>query len=271
MKLIAWNVNSIVARAGLLGQLIVTEQPDVVCLSETRCTDAAFDAAVAGLDGWVWTHAAATKGRNGVAIGARSPLVDVEVEPVERGTSLAGSHPFGIEARSIAATVDGVRVVSVYAPNGREIGHPHFAYKLAWYAALRDRVAGWVAAGTPVVVAGDVNVAPADDDVWSPRRWVGRTHVTPEERAAFAEVAGEHGLLVDAWRHVHPDRVGFTWWNYRGNGFMNRHGLRIDVVGVSRDLGISACEVLEWARACDSPSDHAPVSATFTTPGRHQP
>jgi exodeoxyribonuclease III len=253
MRLISWNVNSIRARLPRVGELLDQHRPDVVCVQETKVGHDAFPHDELGAHGY--QAVAASEGRwNGVALLVRQ---DLEVEGVV--TSLPGA-PDPTEARWIEATIDGVRIASVYVPNGRHREHPMFAAKLRFLEAMRDHLAGLLREG-PVVVAGDVNIAPEDRDVWDLAQAALSTHVTPEERARLAAVL-DLGM-VDAYRAVEPEGIGFTWWDYRLRSFQQGYGLRIDLVLVSRPLVVEACQVDTTFRlanaAGDKPSDHAPV------------
>jgi exodeoxyribonuclease-3 len=181
------------------------------------------------------------------------------VSDVARG--LAG-EPDGDEARWVEATVGGVRVVSTYVPNGRALDSPMFATKLKFLDAMRTRAAEL--AGGPAVIAGDVNVCPADLDVWDTTKVHGATHVTPDERSRLRAVLDTG--FVDAFRHLHPDEAGFTWWDYRAGHFPKGFGLRIDLVMLSSHLsgGVRASEVQRAYRKPSKvpgtkPSDHAPL------------
>jgi exodeoxyribonuclease III len=253
MRLVTWNVNSLRARLPRVLELLEQHAPDVLCLQETKVAAETFphDAlAVAG-----YRAVDRSEGRwNGVAV-----LVPQDVEVTDVVDHLPG-EPNPAEARWIEATVGGVRVASVYVPNGREPAHPMFVEKLAFLEAMRDRVETLVEQG-PVVVAGDVNVALEDRDVWDPDLFVGATHVTPDERERV------HALLdtglTDAYRAVEPEVDGYTFWDYRMGAFRRRMGMRIDLALVSEDLRVRSCEVDTTFRrnnqAGDKPSDHAPL------------
>ena len=187
---------------------------------------------------------------NGVAILSRAGLEDVVA-----GLDGAPGFPHP-EARAVAATCGGIRVVSVYVPNGRTPGSDHYEYKLAWLASLRDTVA----AGTDAtVVCGDMNIAPTDADVFDPDAYVGQTHVTPPERAALAELTklGLHDVVRDRW----PDERVFTYWDYRAGMFHQDLGMRIDLVLAGAPVAerVKAAWVDRQARKGTGPSDHAPV------------
>ena len=252
MRIATWNVNSVKQRVPRLLPWLDERRPDVVCLQETKCADEAFDELLgkelADRGYEVALHGEATW--NGVAILSRAGLEDVE-------TGLAGGpgfpHP---EARAVSATCDGVRVVSVYVPNGREPGSEHYRYKLAWLGALRDVVA---AGPEATVVCGDMNIAPTDDDVFDPDAYAGQTHVTEPEREALAELQalGLHDVVRDRW----PGARVFTYWDYRAGMFHQDLGMRIDLMLASDPVAerVQAAWIDRQARKGSGPSDHAPV------------
>jgi exodeoxyribonuclease-3 len=227
-------------------------QPDVVCLQETKLADDAFaellNDELASRSYEVAAHGEAAW--NGVAILSRAGLEDV-------ATGLAGApgfpHP---EARAVAATCGGVRVISVYVPNGRAPGSDHYEYKLAWLASLREEIA---ACPDATVVCGDFNIAPTDDDVFDPDAYAGHTHVTPSEREALASLQelGLRDVVRDRWQN---ERV-FTYWDYRAGMFHQDLGMRIDLVLASGSVAdrVQAAWVDRHARKGKGPSDHAPV------------
>ena len=253
VRIATWNVNSVKQRVPRLLPWLDERRPDVVCLQETKLADDRFvellggDLADRGYE--VAVHGEATW--NGVAILSRVGLEDV-VRGVEGSPGFP--HP---EARAVSATCDGIRVISVYVPNGRVPDSDHYRYKLAWLAALR----GVVAAGRPeaTIVCGDMNIAPADEDVFDPGAYVGQTHVTPPERAALAELGqlGLHDVVRDRW----PGERVFTYWDYRAGMFHQDLGMRIDLVlaGGSVAERVRAAWVDRQARKGSGPSDHAPV------------
>jgi exodeoxyribonuclease III len=253
MRLITWNVNSLKARWPRVPELLAAHAPDVVCLQETKLATEAFPHAALAEVGY--SAVEASEGRwNGVAL-----LVPTGVVVEDPVRDLPG-NPVPEEARWIEGTVGGVRVVSVYVPNGREVANEWYARKLEFLDAMRARLATLVAAG-PTVVAGDFNVAPTDEDVWDLGAFPeGSTHVTEPERDALATLQ-ELGM-VDAQRAVLPEGRAFTWWDYRGGSFHKDHGLRIDLALVA-GLTVRAVEVDRDRRrnneAGDKPSDHAPL------------
>ena len=252
MRLATWNVNSVKQRLPRLLPWLDQRQPDVVCLQETKLADDAF----VDLLGDELEHrgyAVAVHGEaawNGVAILSRVGLDDVVA-----GIPGAPGFP-DPEARAVSATCDGIRVVSVYVPNGREPGSEHYQYKLAWLASLREMIAS---GPQDTIVCGDMNIAPTDDDVFDPEAYVGHTHVTAPERAALAEIEGLglHDVVREHW----PDARVFTYWDYRAGMFHQDLGMRIDLVLASREVAgrVKAAWVDRQARKGTGPSDHAPV------------
>ncbi len=252
MRVATWNVNSVKQRLPRLLPWLDERNPDVVCLQETKLTDEAFqelledeltrrgyEIAVHGEASW-----------NGVAILSR-----VGLEDVTPGLTAAPGFPHP-EARAVAATCGGIRVLSVYVPNGREPGSEHYDYKLAWLAALRDAVA---AGPEATIVCGDVNIAPTDEDVFDPEAYAGQTHVTPPERAALAELQalGLHDVVRDRW----PNERIFTYWDYRAGMFHRDLGMRIDLILATAPVAtrVRATWIDRQARKGKGPSDHAPV------------
>lgn len=255
MRLVTYNVNSLGTRLQRLHVLLDEHKPDVVCLQETKCSPDGFPHRQLQEAGYV--AADYSVGRwGGVAVLARA---DHGVSDVTRG--LPG-EPATAEARWVEATVDGLRVVSTYVPNGRAVGSPAFVAKLAFLEAMRGRAAE-LAAG-PAVIAGDMNVCPTDLDVWDVAEVHGATHITADERSRLQAVR-ETGF-VDAFRHLHPDDTGFTWRDYRAGHFHKGYGLRIDHVLVSTSL-VSRLRAGRVDRAYrkpkkvpgTKPSDHAPL------------
>jgi exodeoxyribonuclease III len=255
VRLATWNVNSVRSRLPRLLPWLDVRSPDVVCLQETKLPADAFDELVRPAlteRGYAVAHHG--DGRwNGVAIASRVGLDDVVAgllgEPVNPvGQSLAP------EARAVSATCAGLRVSSVYVPNGRTPEDPHYRYKLDWLAALRATVA----AGDPAVtvVCGDLNVAPSDDDVYDPAAYATSTHVTPPERDALRAL-GLHDVVRERW----PSERIFTYWDYRAGMFHQDLGMRIDLVLAGADVAprTRAAWVDRQARKGSAPSDHAPV------------
>ncbi|HEX6676060.1 MAG TPA: exodeoxyribonuclease III [Actinomycetes bacterium] len=252
MRIATWNVNSIKQRVPRLLPWLDQRQPDVVCLQETKLADAAFTELL-GEELTRRGYAVALHGEaqwNGVAILSKVGLGEV-VAGIPDGPGFP--RP---EARAVAATCDGIRVYSVYVPNGRVPDSDHYRYKLAWLAALRDAVA---AGPQAAVVCGDMNIAPTDADVFDPDAYDGQTHVTPPERAALAELQalGLRDVVRDHW----PAERVFTYWDYRAGMFHRDLGMRIDLVLASAPVAgrVRAAWVDRHARKGSGPSDHAPV------------
>jgi exodeoxyribonuclease-3 len=252
VRVATWNVNSVKQRIPRLLPWLDERRPDVVCLQETKLTDDAFvDALGAALSGRGYEIAHHGEAHwNGVAILSRAGLDNVEV-------GIPGGPGFPHqEARAIAATCGGVRVHSVYVPNGRVPDSEHYHYKLAWLGAL-DRL---LQAGPAArMVCGDMNIAPTDADVFDPDAYSGQTHVTPAERTALADLSG-HGLH-DVVRERWPTARVFTYWDYRAGMFHQDLGMRIDLVLASDVVAtrVRAAWVDRQARKGSGPSDHAPV------------
>lgn len=266
MRIATWNVNSLKARLEKLAWWIERASPDVVLLQETKCTDADAPRDELAKLGYELAHHGAMGGRNGVAIASRTPISDVVVnfgEPLRDADDDPMSEP-----RMIAGTVAGVRVVSLYVPNGRSLDSPHYTAKLAWL----DRLARWLDArgrDEALVLGGDFNVAPADVDVWDPSACHGGTHVSPPERAAFARLVAWG--LVDAYRKHHPEPERYSWWDYRAGNFQRNVGMRIDHLLVSAPVAARtvASEIDREARKGKPiPSDHAPVTVDLDARGR---
>jgi exodeoxyribonuclease-3 len=254
VRVATWNVNSVKQRVPRLLPWLDQRQPDVVCLQETKLADAAF-ADLLGGDLAARGYEFAVYGEprwNGVAILSKVGLADVE-------QGLAGAPGFpDPEARAVAATCGGLRVHSVYVPNGREPDSDHYRYKLAWLAALEQVVRTGPA---DAVVCGDMNIAPTDADVFDPAAYAGQTHVTPPERAALAslESTGLHDVVREHW----PEQRVFSYWDYRAGMFHQDLGMRIDLILAAGTVAgrVRAAWVDRQARKGTGPSDHAPVIA----------
>jgi exodeoxyribonuclease III len=255
VRVATWNVNSVKQRVPRLLPWLDQRRPDVVCLQETKLADDAFTELLSDeLASRGYDFAQHGEARwNGVAILSRTGLADVV-------TGIEGAPGFPLpEARAVAATCGGIRVYSVYVPNGREPDSDHYRYKLAWLAALRDQVAADSLAGQGVLVCGDMNIAPADADVFDPDAYIGQTHVTAPERAALAslQATGLRDVVRDRW----PDQRIFTYWDYRAGMFHQDLGMRIDLVLANDPVAdrVRAAWVDREARKGTGPSDHAPV------------
>ena len=250
MRIATWNVNSVKQRVPRLLPWLERRRPDVVCLQETKLSDAAFADMLAeplAERGYAFAHHGQGQW-NGVALLSRVGLDDVE-----HGFAGQPDYAERAEARAISATCAGVRVHSLYVPNGREVSSDHYAYKLAWLDALRASVAEGPA---DVALCGDMNIAPADADLFDPAAYVGHTHVTAPERDALAAFG-----LVDVVRERWPDERVFSYWDYRAGMFHQDLGMRIDLVLASASVAerAEAAWVDREARKGKLPSDHAPV------------
>lgn len=252
VRVVTWNVNSIRTRHARVHAWLAHHRPHIALLQETKCTDAAFDGLGLRAAYEELGYEVAHHGRdhwNGVAILSKVGLHDV-------ATGFPGvNRPPYDEARVISATCDGVRVHSVYAPNGRALADPHYLTKLVWLERLRSVLDG----GHPTILAGDLNVAPADIDVYDPVRWRRRTHASPPERAAIGALL-DLGLR-DVTRELLPHAGVYTWWSYRPGQFEQNRGLRIDLLLCSDQVADRAQQVTIDVdeRAGRVPSDHAPV------------
>jgi exodeoxyribonuclease III len=251
-----WNINSVRARVERLEAWLSLKRPEVLCLQELKCTDEQFPSEMVQRLG----YQAAVYGQktyNGVAILSTQPLEDVE-----RGLPVADDD--GGEARVLAATVFGTRVMSVYAPNGQSVDSPAYQGKLAFYARMRRALDSRYRPDTPLVLCGDFNVAPEERDVWDPVLWEGQTLFSLPERAALKEVVAFG--LEDTFRKHHPEPGRYSWWDYRQLGFPKNRGLRIDAVYATAGVAArcEAADIDREARKGKLPSDHAPVWARFT-------
>jgi len=272
MRIATWNVNSLKARLEKVVWWIERASPDILLLQETKLPDAEAPREAFAKLGYGLAHHGLPGGRNGVAVASRLPISDVETnfgEPLQRETTpdVADDEPFA-EPRFIAVTVAGVRVVSVYVPNGRTIDSIFYAAKLAWF----ERLARWLETrrkDEPLIIGGDFNVAPTDADVWDPKACHGGTHVSPAERTAFMRLV-EWGL-VDVYRKHHPELDRYTWWDYRAGDFHRNVGMRIDHLLASAPLAARSiwAEIDREARKGKPiPSDHAPLVVDIDEPGR---
>jgi len=278
VRIATWNVNSLKARLEKVEWWLERAAPDVLLLQETKLSDETAPVLPFSMAGYELLHHG--EGRwNGVAIASRVGLAEVvsnfgdgPVRSSAAGASVPGAEedfdPFH-EARMVSAVCGGVRVVSVYAPNGREVGSPFYAGKLAWFARLRRWLDETQDPRAPLVIGGDFNVAPADLDVWDPAAAHGGTHVSEPERAAFRTLL-DWGLQ-DAWRARNPTLRRFTWWDYRAGNFQRDEGMRIDHLLATAPAAarVVAVEVDREARKGKPvPSDHAPLVLDLDEPGR---
>ncbi|MCV7124051.1 exodeoxyribonuclease III [Mycobacterium lacus] len=265
MRLATWNVNSIRIRLNRVVDWLARAEVDVLAMQETKCADSQFptlplfelgyEVAHVGFDQW-----------NGVAIASRVGLEDVEVE--FDGQPTWGGKPGAAataEARALGATCAGVRVWSLYVPNGRTLDDPHYTYKLNWLAALRDTAAGWLRddPAAPIALVGDWNIAPTDDDVWSTEFYRDCTHVSEPERKAFNAIVDLQ--FTDVVRPFAPGPGVYTYWDYTQLRFPKKQGMRIDFILASPALAhrVTDAQIVREERKGKAPSDHAPVLADF--------
>ena len=254
MKIVSWNINSLRRRQDRLLQWVGRTRPDVVCLQETKCTDEQFPVLELRAAGY---HAVfhGQKSYNGVAILSKEEAREVRASMCDEEQD--------DQARVIAVTIGSIRVFCIYAPNGQAVSSPAYDYKLRWYARLRDCLAR--ESRDELVVCGDFNVAPEDEDTHDPALWRGAIMCSDGERAAFASLC-EVGL-IDTLRLHHPGETGlFTWWDYRMLSFPKNRGLRIDAVLASQSLAqrCTAAGIDREMRKGKEPSDHAPIWAEFS-------
>ncbi|HEY5642709.1 MAG TPA: exodeoxyribonuclease III [Woeseiaceae bacterium] len=253
MKIATWNVNSMNVRQPHVVEWLQAQQPDVLAIQEIKQLTEKFPADAFAELGYA-SIASGQKTYNGVAVASR-------VGPTDPVTDLPGfDDP---QRRVLATTIDGLRVINLYVPNGSEVGSEKYGYKLAWLAALRDFLEAELTAHDNVVVLGDFNIAPADADVYDPVKWGEAILCSPLERKALSRLL-DLGLTDVFRKFEQPDNV-FSWWDYRAAGFRRNAGLRIDLILTSPGLTerCTACYVDKEPRAWDRPSDHAPVIAEF--------
>jgi exodeoxyribonuclease-3 len=257
VRIASWNVNSLKVRLEQVLNFAAAAQPDVIALQETKTTDDQFPLAAIEAAGYRAVFSG-QKTYNGVALLARGEFKDVTTE-------LPGlADP---QRRWLAATVDGVRIVDVYVPNGQSVGSEKYAYKLGWLAALRAAIAAELTRYPELVVLGDFNIAPEDRDVHDPKEWEGQVLCSEPEREALRELLGVG--LADVFRRFEQPERSFSWWDYRMNAYRRKRGLRIDLILASERLAArcSGSRIDEEPRRHERPSDHAPVLAEFSPRG----
>jgi exodeoxyribonuclease-3 len=250
MRLASWNVNSIRMREQALLEWLRQNEPDTVCLQETKVVDEDFPTDELQRLGYA-VAIAGQPAYNGVAIATRLPIRDVQIGLLDDVPSA--------ERRFIAATVGDVRVVNVYVPNGKSVASPAFQAKLRWLGRLRATLEACASAQQPLLVCGDFNIALHERDVFDPERLRGRLHFHPDEQSALRELL-DFGLF-DAYRHFHPQTACYSWWDYRSGSFERNEGLRIDYVFVTAPL-LARCtdaRIDVRPREESKPSDHVPV------------
>jgi exodeoxyribonuclease III len=259
VKVITWNVNSLRARYDRTLALLQRHEPDVLCLQELKMLEAEFPFDAFRELGYE-SVALGQKSYNGVAIISRLPM-----ENVTRGFE---GDPAPAQSRVIAADIGGIRIANLYVVNGKSIEHPDYQLKLAWIEALNNWLTSTCPAGSPLLVVGDFNVAPADIDVHDPDAWRGQNLCSEPERERLRALCG--GAMTDVFRHLYPEDQRFTWWDYRNGAFHKNLGLRIDLAIASTPV-LERCVSVEVDReerklstGEGKPSDHAPVIVTLT-------
>ena len=255
MLIATWNVNSLKARLERVTQWVIENQPDVLCMQETKMKDEVFPALTFAEMGYESAHFGQGQW-NGVAIISKVGLTDVV-------TNFAKPIEPDHEARIISGTCGGVKVVSVYVPNGRSLEDDHYKYKLEWMKKLKKHADAIAKPGERLVIGGDFNIAPTDDDVWDVTKFEGATHVSAPEREVFADLCAWG--LTDAFRALHPEPKVFSWWDYRNGSFHKGEGMRIDFLLATKSLmsEIEASSIDRNARKGEKPSDHVPVTITL--------
>ena len=278
MRIATWNVNSLKARMDAVERWLERAEPDILLIQETKLSDADAPVMPMQMLGYEMVHHG--EGRwNGVAILSRVGATDVvtnfgdgPVRDTSPGATISAAEddfdPFH-EARMVSAVCGGVRVVSLYAPNGREVDSPFYEGKLAWFRRLRRWLDETQSPDAPILLGGDYNVTPTDDDVWSPARAHGGTHVSERERDALADLRAWG--LVDTYRELRPERGRFSWWDYRAGMFHRNEGMRIDLLYGSAPVAsrVVWAEIDREARkGPPTPSDHTPVVIDLDEPGK---
>ncbi len=255
MLVATWNVNSLKARMPRVEDWLEQVQPDVLCLQETKLSDEAFPAEAFAAAGYESVHHGQGQW-NGVAILSRVGIAD----PIAGFAEGIEPDP---DARLVSATCGGIRVHSIYVPNGREVGHDHYHYKLSWLSRLRDHLDRTTSPDADVIVAGDWNIAPEDIDVWDRAVFEGSTHVTQPERDALDHVKAFG--LVDTFREHHPDPGLYSYYDYQAGRFHKREGIRIDFLLASAPLAERCIlDVIDRnGRKGTKPSDHVPVISVY--------
>ena len=260
MRIATWNVNSLNARLPRVEAWLAECEPDILCMQETKLADSAFPALTFSSLGYEGVHHG--EGRwNGVAILSR-----VGLEAPSFGFA-PDDEIMADEARIVSATCAGIRVATVYVPNGRSLDHEQYRFKLDWLARLRAHLESSCDPSAPVLVCGDFNIAPEDRDVWDPNAVHGATHVSEPERTALADL--EAWGLVDVFRRHYDNGGLYSWWDYRAGNFHKHLGMRIDLMLASKALADRSRWALidRNARKGQQPSDHAPLIVDFDIEG----
>ena len=255
MKIVTWNVNSLKVRLEQVQNWLAENQADVVCLQETKTEDVNFPLAELQQAGYQVVFSG-QKTYNGVAIISKQAASDVQY----------GIPNFeDVQKRLIAATINGVRIVCVYIPNGESVESDKYQYKLAWLSALKEWLKEELQRYPKLALLGDYNIAPDDRDVHDPAAWAGKVLCSEPERAAYKDL--QQLGLRDAFRLFEQPEKLFSWWDYRMMGFRRNHGMRIDHILISELIECSACSIDKAPRKLERPSDHTPVWADISVTG----
>ena len=252
MKITSWNVNSLKVRLPHVLEYLDNEQPDILALQETKQQDKDFPQAEIEAAGY-HVQFSGQKTYNGVAIISRDQATNIVLDIPNLDDS---------QRRLLAATINGVRIINVYIPNGQEVGSDKYDYKFRWLHALRDYLKDELAQHEKLILLGDYNIAPADLDIHDPSRWVEKIMCSSKEREWFFSLM-DLGLL-DSLRALHPSEPMHSWWDYRMNAFRRGWGIRIDHILISQTLTPVAGGIHTDYRKKERPSDHAPVWLAFT-------
>jgi len=247
MKIVSWNVNSLNVRLEHVLAYLAAEQPDVLALQETKMTDDKFPQAEIEAAGY-YVEFSGQKTYNGVAIISKMPMQDVHKDIPDLDDP---------QKRVIAATINGVRIIDVYIPNGQEVGSDKYSYKMKWLSALKKFVLAELAKHPKLVLLGDYNIAPADIDIHDPTRWEGQIMCSEQERAHYQDLL-DFGLR-DSLRELHPNEPMHSWWDYRANAYRRKWGIRIDHLLVSQAIEVTEGGIHAEERGKERPSDHAPA------------
>jgi exodeoxyribonuclease-3 len=251
MKIVTWNVNSLNVRLPHVLSYLKEHQPDILALQETKLPDERFPKAEIIATGYHVSFSG-QKTYNGVAILSKNNITDIKTEIPNLDDP---------QKRLLTATIDGVRIVNIYIPNGQEVGSEKYDYKFHWLAAFRDYLADEVIAHQKLIVLGDFNIAPADLDLHNPKRWQGKIMCSDKEREMYESILRLG--LTDSVRSLHPDEPMHSWWDYRLNAYKRGWGIRIDHLLTTASVELKAAGVDQDERGKERPSDHAPVWLDF--------
>ncbi|MEB3264366.1 MAG: exodeoxyribonuclease III [Synechococcus sp.] len=270
MRIATWNVNSVRTRLDQVLAWLREEGPEVVCLQETKVADELFPAAAFEALGY-GVAISGQKAYNGVAILSTLPIEDVQVGFSALLPGDSEAEQLSEQKRVISASIEGVRVLNLYVPNGSSLKSEKYPYKLAWLGCLRRYLAQQEAQGEPLCMVGDFNIGPEDRDLHDPQRLTGGIMASPPERQALQELLGER--LVDVFRVFEPEAGHWSWWDYRSGGWERDRGWRIDHIYLEPELLACAtgCVIHRHLRGQVQPSDHAPVVVNLAWPPEEEP